>query len=442
MQDVKNRVLVVDTNYQPMTPVHPAVARKLIKHRKAAIFRRQPFTIVMRSESTEKPKEHTLKIDPGSKQTGLAVVDTTTNTVVWTATLVHRGQAIKARLLSRSQIRRARRSRKCRYRKPRFDNRAKPKGWLAPSLMSRVHNTMTWVNRLRKFCNITELSVERVKFDMALMKDPAIKGKGYQQGDLYRTNLWEYLLERDHRTCQYCGAKNTRLERDHIQPKSKGGLDNKENLVLACKPCNQAKSNIDVRVFLKNRPLTLKKVLNRKSARLSDAAAVNATRNKLLRELIATGLPVETGTGAQTKLNRVSQGYPKEHWIDAACVGDSGRDVHLNSSMAPLVIKAMGYGNRQVTRTDKYGFPNSKPKSTKRLLSPVGYIKTGDIVQLDVTTGKYQGMSRDRISSIHTTSNFLSILVDGRKRAFSVRHVTHLLHLHDGYSYNNRNQLC
>jgi len=277
---------------------------------------------------------------------------------------------------------------------------------------------------------------------MALMKNPTIQGKGYQQGDLYRTNLWEYLLERDHRTCQYCGAKNTRLERDHIQPKSKGGLDNKENLVLACKPCNQAKSNIDVRVFLKNRPLTLKKILNRKSVRLADAAAVTATRNKLLLEFIATGLPVETGTGAQTKLNRVSQGYPKEHWIDAACVGDSGRAVNLNSSMAPLVIKAMGYGNRQVTRTDKYGFPNCKPKSTKRLLSPVGYIKTGDIVQLDVTTGKRQGISRDRISAINTTTNFLAIVVDGRSRSLSVKHVTHLLHLHDGYSYNTGHQLC
>jgi len=301
---------------------------------------------------------------------------------------------------------------------------------------------MTWVNRLRKFCNITELSAERVKFDMALMKDPTIQGSGYQQGDLYRTNLWEYLLERDHRACQYCGAKNVPLERDHIQPKSKGGLDVKENLVLACKLCNQAKNNTDVRVFLKNRPMTLKKVLNRKSVRLSDAAAVNATRNKLLRELLNTGLPVETGTGAQTKLNRVSQGYPKDHWIDAACVGDSGRVVTLNSSMAPLVIKAMGHGNRQVTHTDKYGFPNSKPRSTKRLLSPVGYVKTGDIVQLDVTTGKYQGMSkdmsRDRISSINTIKNFLSIIVDGRSRAFPVRHVTHLLHLHDGYSYNHR----
>lgn len=90
---------------------------------------------------------------------------------------------------------------------------------------------------------------------------------------------------------------------------------------------------------------------------MRDAAAVNATRNKLFSELLKTGLPVEVGTGGQTKFNRTNLKLPKEHWVDAACVGVSGASVKLNPGMKPLKIKCTGHGNRQMCGTDKFGFP-------------------------------------------------------------------------------------
>ncbi|NEP46227.1 MAG: HNH endonuclease, partial [Okeania sp. SIO2H7] len=63
----KNSVFVLDTNRKPCNPMHPAVARKLLTEGKAAVFRRYPFTIILKEESIEEVKELRIKIDPGAK---------------------------------------------------------------------------------------------------------------------------------------------------------------------------------------------------------------------------------------------------------------------------------------------------------------------------------------------------------------------------------------
>ena len=49
------------------------------------------------------------------------------------------------------------------------------------------------------------------------------------------------ILARDGYKCQYCGAQSNALTVDHVIPKFRNGLDNWENLVAACKNCNQIK---------------------------------------------------------------------------------------------------------------------------------------------------------------------------------------------------------
>lgn len=49
------------------------------------------------------------------------------------------------------------------------------------------------------------------------------------------------IFERDAFTCQYCGAKDSKLECDHVLPVSKGGSDDFSNLVTACSRCNRSK---------------------------------------------------------------------------------------------------------------------------------------------------------------------------------------------------------
>jgi 5-methylcytosine-specific restriction endonuclease McrA len=53
------------------------------------------------------------------------------------------------------------------------------------------------------------------------------------------------IFERDKNTCQYCGRRMPRSEVtvDHVTPRSRGGIDSWDNLVLACVDCNVRKGN-------------------------------------------------------------------------------------------------------------------------------------------------------------------------------------------------------
>lgn len=424
-----NSVFVLDTTKKPLTPCSPARARALLRDGKAAVWRAVPFTIILKVAMPDAiVKPIIVKIDPGSKTTGLALVDSD-NRVVFAAELTHRGQAIKAKLASRHMLRRGRRARKTRYREARFNNRVRAENWLPTSLQHRIETTLTWVNRFRLWAGITEIAVERVKFDMQLMRNPEINGVEYQQGTLQGYSVREYLLEKWNRKCAYCGAENTPLQIEHIHPKAKGGGNAVSNLALACEPCNKKKGTLDIAVFLKNKPELLKKVFAQSKRSLSDAAAVNATRNKLFVELLKTGLPVETGTGAQTKFNRTRLDYPKAHWIDAACVGESGATVTLNPEHKPLLIKAMGHGNRQTVCTDKYGFPRGSAGRVKR----INGFQTGDLVKLNQLKGKYAGKHVGRLAGIRATGMF-DIKTEVCKITASFKNYS-LIQRGDGYAY-------
>ena len=178
-----SKVFVLDTNKQPLDPVHPGHARLLLKQGQAAVYRRYPFTLILK-RAVEQPALHPLrvKLDPGSKVTGIAVVNETSGEVVWAAELTHHGEQIKRALDTRRALRRSRRQRKTRYRQPRFQNRKARKGRLPPSLESRVCNVLTWVRRLMRLCPVTAISQELVRFDTQALENPEIEGVEYQQG--------------------------------------------------------------------------------------------------------------------------------------------------------------------------------------------------------------------------------------------------------------------
>src|SRR5579871_2370862 len=300
---MSNFVFVIDSNKQPLSPCHQAVARKLLKEGKAAIFRRFPYTILLKKKVEEPNAEPiTLKIDPGSKVSGIALVQGIK--VVWGMELTHRGQAIKNALERRRGVRRGRRNRNTRYRQPRFQHRTRPEGWLAPSLRHRVLTIETWVRRLCKFVPITGIAEELVRFDTQVMQHPEISGVEYQQGTLFGFEVREYLLEKWGRKCAYCGKEGVPLEIEHINARSRGGSDRVSNLCIACHECNQQKGNTCIEEFLEGKPLVLASLLKQAKAPLKDAAAINATRCKLLESLKSTGLAVSTGSGGQTKWNR------------------------------------------------------------------------------------------------------------------------------------------
>ncbi len=431
---MSNFVFVVDANKQLLAPCTPGMARSLLKAGKAAVFRQYPFTIILKKAvEPQEVKQCQLKLDPGSKILGIAILQE--NKLIWAAELTHRGQQIKDALESRRSQRRGRRARKTRYRKPRFSNRKRFEGWLAPSLEHRVLTTMTWVKRLIKLCPIGSVAMELVKFDCHKMQNPEISGKEYQQGTLYQYEVREYLLEKWNRTCAYCGAVNIPLEVEHIVPKSRGGSSRPSNLTLACVPCNQAKSNQDIKDFLADQPDLQGRILAQAKAPQLDAAAVNSTRWKLFNSLKETGLPVTTGTGGETKFNRREQGLEKRHFLDAACIGNIPKLEILTNQ--PLLIKCTGHGNRQVIHVDKFGFQrrNKSGELVRKsaLIKSVQGFQTGDIVSAVVTKGKKQGTYLGRVA-IRSTGSFNIKTVIQTVQGINHKYCKQV-HRKDGYVY-------
>jgi hypothetical protein len=164
---------------------------------------------------------------------------------------------------------------------------------------------------------------------------------------------------------------------------------------------------------------------------LRDASIINAIRYKLVEELRQFNLPIELGSGGLTKFNRTNQKLPKEHWIDAACIGKSGEKVIIPNNLTPLKIKAIGRGSRQMCRVDKHGFPRTKAKKKGNCFG----FKTGDLVKAIVTKGKKEGSYVGRLA-VRETGNFNISTKNGVVQGISYRYCR-LLQRNDGYNYSN-----
>lgn len=423
-------VFVLSKLKQPLMPCHQARARELLTKGKAAVFRQAPFTIILLDREDGICQDISLKLDPGSKTTGIALVADFKKgaQVVWAAHLKHRGAAIKKALDQRRAIRRGRRSRHMRYRVPRFDNRTRPKGWLPPSIQSRVNQTVYISGKLCRLAPVTNIVAETVRFDTQKMENPEISGTMYQQGTLFGYEVREYLLEKWGRRCAYCGATDVRLEIDHIFSKNSGGTNAVSNLTICCRQCNEKKGNKLLREFVKD-PEQVAKILATSRKPLKDAAAVNTTRIAIGQALLSLGKPVSFWSGGLTKYNRVMQGLPKEHWLDAACVGPQGISLTIPNSISVLEIAATGRGSRQKCLVDRFGFPRSAPKTKKRVFG----FQTGDLVCATVPAGKKQGNHRGCVA-VRVTGNFNIRTASGVIQGIHVRHCR-LAQRADGYSY-------
>ena len=443
-----SQVFVVDKERRPLAPCTPRRARLLLSECKASVFRRYPFTIILKeSHATATPRPLRLKIYPASKTTGLAVINESTAEVVWAAELKHRSQLIKKALESRRSLRNGRRSRKTRYRPARWLNRVRNNPvftntegavitgkWLPPSLQHRVEVVMTWVERLQRYLPITALSQEIMRFDTQKLQNPEISGVEYQQGTLHGYEVREYLLEKWSRKCAYCGARDTRLEINHIVARSRGGSDRVSNLTLACRSCREQRGASNLEEFLATRPALLMKLQSQAQVSLRDVAAINSTRFVLLERLKARGLPVEVSSGGETKFNRNQQQIPRSHWLNAVCIGPNTPENLKWDQVQPLAIKAMGHGKRQMVNVDAFGFPRGKPKGT-----PVHPFRTGDVVRAAIPKGKYVGEYEERISSIKTSETRVGI--PNKKGQGTIylqtKYITTKIFSSDGFDYNS-----
>ncbi len=349
-------VCVLDQKKRPLMPCTPKRARLLLARGRAVVHRVRPFIIRLKDRRVEDCvlQPIALKIDPGSKTTGMALarVEATEEGEVHHALFLcevqHRGQRVHDKKVTQANARRRRRSANLRHRAPRFDNRKIAGGWLPPSILSRVGNVVTWEVRA-------------------------------------------YLLVKYEYRCAYCGKTNVPFEIDHIQPRSRGGSKRVSNLVLACHECNQAKGSETASEF--GHP----EVEAKAKAPLKDAAAVNATRYKLVEALRVFGLPIGIWTGGRTRWNRARFGVEKTHAQDAMCVGElAGVQARRRKT---LTIRATGRGQHCRTNFTKDGFPSSYLTRKKQVRG----FKTGDRVRAVVpakfkTAGTHVGRVQVRKS--------------------------------------------
>jgi 5-methylcytosine-specific restriction endonuclease McrA len=419
------RVLVLDNNKKPLMPCNSARARQLLKQGKAAVFRRYPFTIILKDRDGGEVQPVALKIDPGSKTTGIALVGDFQRgkRVLWAGEIKHRGEQISNVLLTRRHYRHHRRYRHTRYRPARFNNRKRSNNWLPPSIQSRIDNITTWAGRLSRLLPLASVTLELVKFDTQILQNPEISGVAYQQGTLHGYEIREYLLEKWGRKCAYCGVVNVALEVEHITPKSRGGSNRVSNLTLACQTCNQSKGNQTAAEF------GYPHIQHQAKQPLKDAAAVNITRRTLYRQFEQSDLPLEVGTGGRTKYNRRIQNYAKVHWIDAACVGVSGERVYISPRHVPIIIRAKGRQSRLMCRPDKYGFPRTKSKLGRIQFG----FQTGDMTKAIVEKGQKQGVYIGRVA-VRSSGKFDITTHRGKVQGINYRYFTHL-YKSDGYSY-------
>ena len=330
-------VYVISKSGQPLMPTeNHAKVRILLKDKKAKVIKRCPFTIQLLYSSTNYTQKVTLGVDSGSKHIGISA--TTEDKVLFEADVELRNDIVDL-LSTRRELRRSRRNRKTRYRKPRFDNRRRKDGWLAPSVQNKVDTHLTVIRKVHEILPVAKIIVEVASFDIQKIKNPAISGTEYQQGDqLDFWNIREYVLFRDGHTCQCCKGKSKDkvLNVHHIESRKTGG-NAPNNLITLCETCHTGYHKGIVK---------LPKTIHR-GMRFRDAAFMGIMRWAFYNKLKETYPNVSLTYGYITKNTRIENGLPKDHYMDARCISGNPNAV---SNGEVFYYKKVRYHNRQIHR--------------------------------------------------------------------------------------------
>jgi len=329
-------VYVLNKNGKPLMPCKARKARLLLKHGKAKVVKRTPFTIQLLYTSSGYKQNITLGVDAGSKHIGLSAV--TEKEEVFSAEVQLRNDIVDL-LSTRRENRRTRRNR-LRYRKPRFLNRVstKKEGWLAPSINNKIQTHINIIGKLHKILPITKIVVEVASFDIQKIKNPSIQGEEYQQGNqLGFWNVREYVLFRDGHKCQ--GKKSCKgkiLNVHHIESRKVGG-NNPDNLITLCEDCHRDYHSGKLKVNFK------------RGKSFRDATFMGIMRWSFYNKLKALYSDVKTTYGYITKNTRIANNLPKEHRVDALCITENPTVKRLDNF---YYIKQVRKHNRQIHKAN------------------------------------------------------------------------------------------
>lgn len=392
---------VLDLHGKPLMPTtRLGKVYRLLKTKKAHIVSYEPFTIQL----DYKPDTHviqpmTLGVDSGAIHSGYSVANE--HREYYSAEVIARDN-ISLRLSDRHMYRRTRRSRKTRYRKPRFNNRKnQKKGWLPPSLEQKIAVQVNEINHLHRYYPIETIIVETAEFDIQKIKNPDISGIEYQQGTLQGYNIRNYLLEKHKRKCFYCGNTTPGFEVEHMTPKARGGSNRIDNLTLSCHDCNEKKGTLTAEEFIqqtlsaKKATTKLKQLPNEKRL-FKYMAHMNATRWALYNTIKEKYPNVKITYGYITKYERVRAGLPKAHHIDAKCITGFSNVPPIDQTVVKVKMRRH---NRQLHRAT---FSKGHVRNAARLPTTVFGFQLYDLVLFD--NHRYYIQSRKSLGSFRLVS--------------------------------------
>jgi hypothetical protein len=344
-------VYVLNKQGRPLMPCQPVIARLLLKQGKAKMKRRTPLTIKLTYELAEEyTQELHLGLDTGSGTFGAAV--TTNQDEVLYMSQIQLRNDIKKKMDQRRQYRRTRRSRKCRYRPKRFDNRkaSTRKGRLPPTLTSKVQAHAREIRFISKILpiSLTDLTIEGGTFDPHAIKDPKVLTNNwlYQKGEMYGyENVKSYVRARDKHTCQLCKGKSQdpRLECHHLIPRTEGGTNIPQNLIVLCKTCHDQVHDGS-------------KTLSPRTIKTSISRNIQATQMNVLRSQLKQRFPQAQETlGCITKIDRERIGLLKTHYFDAVVIASRGKAVIFKQSYVffKKCVPAGDYRQRKGKRSER-----------------------------------------------------------------------------------------
>ena len=314
-----------------------------LKKGKAKAVKKTPFTIQLKAATGEAKQDITLGVDSGYESIGLSAI--TEKKEVYSAKIFLRTDIVKLNS-ERRQYRRARRHRKTWYRKPRFLNRRKPDGWLAPSIQHKLDSHIKVINRVTTILPVSEINIEVAAFDIQKIKDPNILGTDYQNG--HQKNFWnvrEYVFYRDNHTCQHCKGKSKDkvLEVHHIESKQTGG-NKPDNLVTLCKVCHEKVSKGNLKLNIQP------------SKGFKAETFMSVVRWKLINKLRGLQNTVSITYGYSTKQRRIKLNLPKSHINDAFVIAGGNRQIR---SQVYYLIKQVRKCNRKLFKGDRSHIRNT-----------------------------------------------------------------------------------
>lgn len=317
-------VFVLSKTGIPLMPTREYRARRLLKRNKAIIEKYDPFTIRLteRSEGDIQPVEY--KCDTGYQHIGISICSDRHEYVNEQRDLL---PDETERRNDQRKYRRTRRNRK-RYRKPRFDNRAKrPRTsgkWFAPSIDNKLDQHIKLYERYLSVLPVTEAVFEMGNFDAQLLKaiengDPVPQGTDYQHGERYMTaTLREAVFSRDGHQCILCGKgikEGSILHEHHLGFWKGDRTDRMGNLATVCHKCHTPKNH---------KPGGKLYGLEPKLKSFKGATFMTSVRWELLALAKKADQEVKVSVtyGVMTKLKRKDLGFKKSHSNDAYAMGE------------------------------------------------------------------------------------------------------------------------